>query len=185
MALIKRSSHSTLHSLTCQGLLSSAGEKTEGPLSCRAFARCLAFTPSHWSCFALYGQLNIHWARERKAGDWLYCPVVLVLTWEAREAGSRFCFKDDWIIYTKWSSSSKKDVHTHVPGSPSTLHKTSFFLSRGVIQVFFFQANAFCLRCGLITSLSWQDRSSWWGPLWSLILERGMAPFLSATHFSG
>lgn len=82
-------------------------------LSRRAFARCLALTPSCWSCFALYGQLNIHWARERKARDWLYCPVVLVLTWEARDAGSRFCFKDDWIIYTKWSSSSKKDIHAH------------------------------------------------------------------------
>lgn len=103
------------------GLLSQGVKlwwKKDGPWSYRVFVRCLAFTPSHWRCFTLSGWLNIHWARERRAGDWVYCPVVQVLTWDVRDAGSSPCSKDDLIIHTKWSSSSKEDVHASKTDGP-------------------------------------------------------------------
>lgn len=102
---------------------SNAGGRIDGPLRYRAFARCLAFNPSRWSCFTLYRWLNIHWARERKARDWFYCPVVRVLTWDARDAGSSPCSDGDLIIYTKWNSFSKKDVCAGKPDGP-LLHGT-------------------------------------------------------------
>lgn len=175
------SQDNTILFLKYQGLLSMETqmlvEKADGPLSCRAFARCLAFTPSRWSCFTLYRWLNIHWARERKTRDWFYCPVVWVLTWDVRDARSSPCSKDDLIIYTNWKGSSKKDAMLFF----STL------LTRGLAWHRFFpcHANASFLHCDLVTSFLFSKQgqeilggihtggSSW----------RDMAPCPPATHF--
>lgn len=164
--------------LKYQGLLSMETqmlvEKIDGPLSCRAFARCLAFTPSRWSCFTLYRRLNIHWARERKTRDWFYCPVVWVLTWDVRDARSSPCSKDDLIIYTKWEGSSKE----------ATLF-FSTLLTRGLAWHRFSPcyANVSFLHCDLVTSFLFSKHEqellggihtggSSWREIWPLAHQR-------------
>ena len=134
---------------------SNASGKIDVPLSYRAFARCLAFTQSRWSYFTLYGWLNIHRARERKDRDWFYCPVVPMLTWVVRNAGSSPCSDDDLIIHTKWNSSSKEAHMCWQAWWPSpALHKTSSLLTQRLTWYHFspWQVNVSCLHGDLLAS---------------------------------